>query len=156
MISKKIILIQLDKVDSFLSWMNKFNIKKTLFTYKNGRMTRAYNFKELIVNRCWIIQYIASLYVHDVMCFAYVYHNNMDRLSTALTQSLIRHAIFSQTGTPRRVDCLVPLCEHKRNCLSHGPNDTLPSWGTEPRVANPAVAILCSLSTELHRQYLEY
>ena len=33
-----------------------------------------------------------------------VYHTNMDRLSTTPTRSLIRHAILSQTGTPRWED----------------------------------------------------
>ena len=51
---------------------------------------------------------ITSSYSPNVVCFVFVYHTNMDRLFTKPTRSLIRHAIFSQTGPPRRADCLAP------------------------------------------------
>ena len=43
-----------------------------------------------------------------------VYHTDMDSLSAAPRQCLIRHAILSQSGPTRRVDCLVPLWEYGR------------------------------------------
>ena len=63
------------------------------------------------------------------------------RLSTIPTwidcppQSLIHHAIFSQAGPWRLVDCLPPMWEYGR-CLSQEHNDTLPSSGAKPRVDN--------------------
>ena len=55
-----------------------------------------------------------SLYVPDVLCFVSVYHINMDRLSNIPTRRLIRHAIFSQTRLPSRVDYLAPLWAYRR------------------------------------------
>ena len=52
--------------------------------------------------------------VTDVICFASVYHINMDCLSTTPTQSLIRHAILSQTGPPQQVDSWAQLWEYSR------------------------------------------
>ena len=38
----------------------------------------------------------------------------MDGISTTPTRSLIRRAIFGQTGPPTRIDCLALLWEYKR------------------------------------------
>ena len=52
-----------------------------------------------------------------------VYHTNMDRLSITPTwifclhqheARYVMHAIFSQIGPSRRIDCLTPLCEYRR------------------------------------------
>ena len=40
--------------------------------------------------------------------------SRLDRLSTTLTQSLIRYTTFSQTRPPRRRDSLAPLWESCR------------------------------------------
>ena len=47
-------------------------------------------------------------------------------LSTTPTRSLILHAIFSQTGPPRRVDAWTRYGSLGVNYLSEGHNDTLP------------------------------
>ena len=52
------------------------------------------------------------------------------------TRNLIRYAIFSQIGAPRREDCLAPLWECRREALSQGHNDKLPSSGTKPIAEN--------------------
>ena len=68
----------------------------------------------------------------------------MDHLSTTSAQSLIRHAIYSQTGPPRRVDAWHSYGSISVKCLFHRYNDQLPSSGTEPKVDNLAVANLRS------------
>ena len=54
----------------------------------------------------------SSLYVPDVICFAFVYLTNMDRPSITLTGSLILHKICGKTGPPQRIDSLTPLWEY--------------------------------------------
>ena len=54
---------------------------------------------------------------------------------TTPKRSLMRYAIFSQTGPPpRQVDCLAPLLECGRKMCFPRHNDALPSSGTESRV----------------------
>ena len=67
----------------------------------------------LYVAVCIYVDSSSSLYVTEVICFASVYHTNMNCLSTTPTQSLLHHAHanFEQTGTPQRVDCLTRLWE---------------------------------------------
>ena len=65
------------------------------------------------------------------------------RLSTTPTLSLIRYAIFGQTGPPRPIDYLAPLWECRRK-VSPKDYDMLPNSGTEPGADDLAVANLCS------------
>ena len=91
----------------------------------------------------------SSSYVPHVGYFVSVFHSNMDRLSTTLTQSLIWKAIYGQTGPSQRVDYSVMEWKYRRKCLSQRHNNALSSSETEPIVDN-----LVLLTIELHRCYL--
>ena len=54
-----------------------------------------------------------SLYLADVTRFTSVHHTNINRLFITPTRNWISGVIFSQTGSPRRVDCLAPLWEFR-------------------------------------------
>ena len=65
-------------------------------------------------------------------------------LSTMPTRILIRYALFSKSGPPRRVDYLVRYGSTGVKCLAQGHNDTLPNSGTEPVADNLAITYLRS------------
>ena len=66
------------------------------------------------------------------------------------SRSLVRHAIFSLTGPPRRVNCLAQFREYRYKVFfPQGHNDTLPCSETESR--QPCGCQLAFLSTELHK-----
>ena len=80
----------------------------------------------------------------NVICFVSVYHTNIKRLPTTPTQSLIRSAIFSRAGPPKRVNFLTHYESTSVKCFSQEHNNTLHSLETEPRMDYPAVANLRS------------
>ena len=63
-------------------------------------------------------------------------------LSTTPIRTLIRYAIFSQTGPPRQVDYLAPLWEYRRKVSLQGHYDTLSNSETEVGADNLASAYL--------------
>ena len=63
---------------------------------------------------------------------SYVYH------------TLILHAIFGQTETPQRVNCLAPYGSKVLKYLSQKNSNAFPSSGTKPKVENLVVANLRS------------
>ena len=61
----------------------------------------------------------------------------MNRLSTTPTRSLIRYAIFSQTGPPRRVNCFAPLREYRHKESFPRTQQNIAKFAeTEPRADN--------------------
>ena len=52
------------------------------------------------------------------------------RQSTISTRNVLRHLIFTQTGQPRRVGCLAPLCKYRREVSFPEHNDALLSSKT--------------------------
>ena len=60
----------------------------------------------------------------------------VSQMSTTSTTNLMRHALFNQTGTPRRVKNLRFYSRHRHKgakCLSQGYKDALPNSRTESR-----------------------
>ena len=65
------------------------------------------------------------------MCFAFVYHINIDCLSNTLIATSCK---VNEIGSPRRVETWLRYRNTGIKCLFQKINDTLPSLDIEPRV----------------------
>ena len=98
-------------------------------------------------------RFSSSSDVIEVICFASVYHTNLNHLFFHHTNTkLDTSCIFSQTEPRRRVDAWPPCWSVGAISLSHEHNDASHSSGTAARFSTLALPTF-ALTTELHRCY---
>ena len=127
-------------------------MKNLLIVYNNSHFIRWVGRVRSSV--CENFKY-SSVLVPDAVCFAFVYHTNMDPLSNSSTRSLISYAIFSQTGQLRRVDYLDSLGEYRREVSFSRTPQYIAQFRNQIKSRQLCDYKHALLSTELHRRQLE-
>ena len=92
----------------------------------------------------------SSLCVPDGICFASVYHTNIDRLATTPTRSMLCHAIVSQSELAQKV---ILLRKYKLKLFSQDKTIYIAQHRIQTKGQKPCCSQLARLSTELHRRY---